>query len=232
MPYNNSSCNNSYSQPSYPSYSHPYVHHQNPHQYNGSYGQSYAPPSYGYPALSYPGYSQSYSAPRYASPSYGTPNVFSIIKTSPNDTDDNVCALNSYDTLCLETGSPDHLTITGDKANKKITFALKNVVTSVAGNETPSTGHVLAPLAKRTSGVFALPGGGTSTSVGTGAILGPCVIEDLMTGALATRVLFSPTGTGTAIANTTLTVVVINASFSITSDDPNDTREFAYLLLN
>ena len=160
MPYNNSSCNNSYSQPSYPSYSHPYVHHQNPHQYNGSYGQSYAPPSYGYPALSYPGYSQSYSAPRYASPSYGTPNVFSIIKTSPNDTDDNVCALNSYDTLCLETGSPDHLTITGDKANKKITFALKNVVTSVAGNETPSTGHVLAPLAKRTSGCLR-PGGGT-----------------------------------------------------------------------
>ena len=129
MPYNNSGCNHSYSQPSYPSYSHPYVHHQNAHAYNHGY------PSH-HPALTYPGYGYSggysaprYSSPSYASPSYGTPNVFSIIKTSPNDTDDNVCALNSYDTLCLDsTGSEDHLTITGDKTNKKVTFALKNLI--------------------------------------------------------------------------------------------------------
>ena len=227
MPYNNSSCNHSYSQPSYPSYSHPYVHHQNAHAYNHGYPSQHPAltyPSYGYSGQSY--CAPRYSSPSYASPSYGTPNVFSIIKTSPNDTDDNVCALNSYDTLCLETGSPDHLTITGDKANKKITFALKQVVTSVAGDEL-TAGLALAPLAKRTSGQVTLDG----TTVKT--IQGDIRLADPSTGALATRIMLTDNFDAASGTPGNITIVQSSAGqWTIVSDQPLDTRVFNYLLVN
>ena len=228
MPYNNSSCNHSYSQPSYPSYSHPYVHHQNAHAYNHGY------PSH-HPALTYPGYGYSggysgYSAPRYASPSYaspsyGVPNVFSIIKTSPDTTDDNVCALNSYDTLCLETGTSDHLTITGDKTNKKVTFALKQVALNVAGDAT-ATGLALAPQARRTSGVIKLPGDGTAGSESCA-----CKLANSATGELESRVLLTATGPGTGTIGD-VTITVLATGFTIASSSADDDREFSYLVLN
>ena len=106
----------------HPGYSNNYVQHQNRGAYN-----------YGYPS-NYPAfpYSSGYCVPTYVSPSYGVPNVFSIIKTSPETTDDNVYALNSYDTLTLESGTSDHLTIKGAKTDKKITFALKNLIFGTA----------------------------------------------------------------------------------------------------
>jgi len=174
MPYNNSSCNNSYSQPSYPSYSHPYVHHQNAHSYNHGYPSQH-------PALTYPGYGYSggysggYSAPRYASPSYaspsyGVPNVFSIIKTSPDTADDNVCALNSYDTLCLDsTGSENHLTITGDKTNKKVTFGLKNLIFGVADTaDADETNYKLGSLDRLVTAPTADNAGVTIQTISTG----------------------------------------------------------------
>ena len=208
MPYVNG-CNNTYSQPSYPSYgySHPYVHHQNYHH-----------AGYGYPAISYPGYG-------YVAPSYSSPNVFSIIKTSPLTTDDNVCALNSYDTLTLESSSSDNLTITGDKTNKKVSFALKNVVTS------DSAAVTAADLLKRTSGFVTLPAGANPTIT----VQGNCKIAAAGPPAtLATRVLLTPTGVGTQSTSTSvITVSVATGSFTLTSNDATgDTREFAYLLVN
>ena len=223
MSYNN--CNHSYGSKS--SYSHPYVHHQNAHAYNHGY------PSY-HPALSYPGYGgysaprycgPSYASPSYASPSYGVPNVFSIIKTSPDTTDDNVCALNSYDTLCLETGTSDHLTITGDKTNKKVTFALKQVALNVAGDAT-ATGLALAPQARRTSGVIKLPGDGTAGSESCA-----CKLANSATGELESRVLLTAKGPGTGtIGNVTITVLA--TGFTIASSSADDDREFSYLVLN
>ena len=227
MPYNNSSCNHSYSQPSYPSYSHPYVHHQNAHAYNHGYQSQH-------PALSYPGYGYSggYSAPRYASPSYaspsyGVPNVFSIIKTSPDTADDNVCALNSYDTLCLETGSSDHLTITGDKTNKKVTFALKQVALNVAGDGT-TAGLALAPLARRTSGTVTLNG---TTDVVT--LANVVATPTAASGEIASRILLTDNTTGTApAAAATITITKAAGQFTIVSDQADDARVFDYLVLN
>ena len=225
MPYTNSSC--SYSQPSYPSYSHPYVHHQNAHAYNHGYPSQH-------PALTYPGYGysgQSYSAPRYASqsyasPSYGTPNVFSIIKTSPDITDDNVCALNSYDTLCLETGSSDHLTITGDKTNKKVTFALKQVALAIAGDET-AEGLALAPKAKRTSGSITL-NGTTSVVEQCNVIITPTAGS----GELRTRIFLQDSGEGANPGNGNMTWSKAAGFLTLVSDDAGDTRVFDYLLVN
>ena len=228
MPYTNSSCHNSYSQPSYPSYSHPYVHHQNAHAYNHGYPSQH-------PALTYPGYGYSggqsycaprYSSPSYASPSYGTPNVFSIIKTSPDTTDDNVCALNSYDTLCLDAGTPDHLTITGDKTNKKVTFALKQVALAIAGDET-AEGLVLAPKAKRTSG--------TITLNGTTAVPEQCnviITPTAGSGELRTRIFLQESGEG---ANPGAGVMSWSKSagfLTLQSTHASDTRVFDYLLVN
>jgi len=231
MSYNN--CNHSYGSKS--SYSHPYVHHQNAHAYNHGY------PSY-HPALSYPGYGgysaprycgPSYASPSYASPSYGVPNVFSIIKTSPDTTDDNVCALNSYDTLCLETGTSDHLTITGDKTNKKVTFALKQVAFNVAGDDL-TAGLALAPNAKRTSGIVTLPGtGATPVTPNEETVVCAATLADATAGTLNSRVLLTPlsekppTGTPGAI-----TVTVANGSFKINSDQASDDRTYQWLLLN
>ena len=227
MPYTNSSCNNSYSQPSYPSYSHPYVHHQNAHAYNHGYPSQH-------PALTYPGYGysgQSYSAPRYApqsyaSPSYGTPNVFSIIKTSPDITDDNVCALNSYDTLCLETGSSDHLTITGDKTNKKVTFALKQVALAIAGDET-AEGLALAPKAKRTSGTITLNG---TTPVPT--LCNVIITPTAGSGELRTRIFLQDSGEGTNTGGGVMSFSKAAGELTLVSDDAGDTRVFDYLLVN
>ena len=229
MPYNNNSCNHSYS---HPSYSHPYVHHQNAHAYNHGYPSQH-------PALTYPGYGYSggysghsycaprYSSPSYASPSYGTPNVFSIIKTSPIDTDDNVCALNSYDTLCLDsTGSEDHLTITGDKTNKKVTFALKQVALAIAGDET-AAGLALAPKAKRTSGTITLNG---TTPVTT--LCNVIITPTAGSGEVRTRIFLQDSGEGTHPAGATMTWSKAAGELTLVSDDANDTRVFDYLLVN
>ena len=229
MPYN--SCNNSYSQPSYPSYSQPYIHNQNARVYNPGY-QHPAPP-YQYPALTYPGYGYSgYGAARYASPSYNVPNVFSIIKTSPLTTDDNVCALNSYDTLTLDSGTSDHLTITGDKTNKKVSFALKQVALNVAG-DTTITGQQLAPFARRTSGTIKLDGDGTANNAdGTAAsVTCACKLANPATGELKSRVLLTAVGPGTGMIGH-ITITVLAGSFTIASSSGNDDREFSFLVLN
>ena len=220
MPHNNR-CN----QPSYPRYSHPYVHHQNYNQgghygHGGHYGG-------GYPAISYPGYSQPYAAPSYPSQSYGTPNVFSIIKTTPLTTDDNVCALNSYDTLTLESSSSDNLTITGNKADKKVSFALKNVVTS------DTLAVTVADISKRASGFVTMPAGATPSIT----VQGNCKIAAAGPPAtLATRVLLTPTGTGAAVVGSgtdKITVTVAAGQFTLLSDAASsDNRQFAFLLVN
>jgi hypothetical protein len=164
----------------------------------------------------------------YSSPSYGSPNVFSIIKTSPLTTDDDVYALNNYDTLTLESGSSDHLTITGDKANKKVTLALKQVVTTVAGDSGATTGLVLAPTAKRTSGQILLTGTTLITTMGDNRL------ADAATGALATRIMITDANNvaspGTAGQ---LTVTQASAgSWTIVSSQASDVRNINYLLVN
>ena len=158
MPYPNNYSGNSHGYSghghSYNGYqSHPYVHHQNYHGHPHGHGHGYPANGYhnGYPSIGYPGYSSGYSAP-YSS-GYGSPNVFSIIKTSPETTDEDVYALNNYDTLTLESKNDRHLLITGDKTNKKICFKLKNVVVADTLSDTASQ------RLQRTSGVVDLTGG-------------------------------------------------------------------------
>ena len=54
--------------------------------------------------------------------------LFSIIKTEPDTSDDDVCAINNYDTLTLKSTN-ENLTITGDKDTRTITFGGENLTT-------------------------------------------------------------------------------------------------------
>ena len=121
---------------SYPGYTYPlyfpYVTHPGTHTDYGGHaenpigypttpaysGNNYTGPNYpsGY-AQRYPlGYSSGYAP--------GYPYLFSIIKTESNTDDDDVTAINDYDTLTLKSADPEHLIITGDKAERKVTFNL------------------------------------------------------------------------------------------------------------
>lgn len=57
-----------------------------------------------------------------------TGKLFSIIKTEPDTSDDDVCAINNYDTLTLKSTN-ENLTITGDKDTRTITFGGENLTT-------------------------------------------------------------------------------------------------------
>ncbi len=140
---------------------------------------------------------------------------------------------NSYDTLCLETGTSDHLTITGDKTNKKVTFALKQVAFNVAGDDA-TAGLALAPNAKRTSGVVTLPGtAATPVTPNEKTVVCAATLADANAGTLNSRVLLTPLSekppTG---APGKISITVQNGSFVINSDDTTDDRTYQWLLLN
>ena len=202
MPYPN----NCYSQGSYPSYSHPYVHHQN---YNSH--------THGYPAIGYYG-GQSYGHPPYQAQGYGSPNVFSIIKTSPLTTDDDVYALNNYDTLTLESKNPEQLEIKGDKTNKKICFELKRTVVNYTTGDTATTNT------NKTSGVLTLAG---SSPVTTAAH-----IVDAAGTHPGTRVMLSRETVGTSPGILSYTIDAAAGTFAVQSSSSTDDGVVAWLLVN
>ena len=80
---------------------------------------------------------QQYQAQQYQAQQYqqqqcqqeeATGKLFSIIKTEPDTSDDDVCAINNYDTLTLKSTN-ENLTITGDKDTRTITFGGENLTT-------------------------------------------------------------------------------------------------------